>query len=683
MIKHIIKKESATAASASEDVFQNEVRAPASDADPIAGVDNPAASSAKTTKIKILIVDDELAGMDRSHLEQLDPAAAALLGDPDSPEADEILAIAGQIFDVSELKRDHKHFASFLTSDRFIQEVLVNRIFDEKATNGLKKNFSNFVAKFGQVQNLKSQFVEAFPSPEFSINIVALRPPAGELLSYDFVFLDLVLKASASPVDEMCAYLVQISEAAGASRLPPLVVMSTHAELKVHRKKFSAISSISAAGLWILPKADLSALDFKARGLQLVYDQLNKQRDSAQHMRQFVLAWTGALDKARTKATATLWNLDAAAMQRIHHTAIKDNDPYDGHLAELVAREYLWHVESDETVGRAVADLDQCFRKELDPADVAKIKHRFLSPLVDPKVARGLFSRFTWVGWPSASSFYGEEVERPIQEFNTRVPFGTVIAKELKDGGECLIHITQQCDLNAATKPDPDNRSAIFASASIHEALAHSLQAFTTQDLVARGLHLSTQEFDLKFIPGRTIAMPIADFLKFSESQSYKNFGRLRPDIATHFVQATANQMTRPASFVMVREGSFPVKVFLKGDRFNKPGWATYLDDAGKGRVVQVARDAALFSFQDDDSMRLSIWLEREMKNAGLKNDQDVVGLANAFRLGRKIDETIIADVTMEIYYGDVGKAFETVKTINVPAGVVKLMLVADKASQD
>ncbi|ABM39854.1 hypothetical protein [Polaromonas naphthalenivorans] len=633
--------------------------------------------------IKILVVDDELAGMDRSHLDQLDPGAGALLGDPDSPEAVEILAIAGQIFDASEMQNDHAKFASFLTSDGFIQEVLVQPIFDVKATPGLKKHFANFVAKFGRVEDLRLQFEQAFPKPIYEIDIVAMRPPAADLLDYDFVFLDLVLKASASPVDEMTAYLVEISEAAGASRLPPLVLMSTHAELKIHRKNFSVRSNISAAGLWILPKADLSALDFKARGLQLVYDQLTKQRDSAHNMRLFVKSWIRALDNAQTKAAATLWNLDAAAMQRIHHTAIKDNDPYDGHLGELVAREYLWHVESDGPVGKAVADLDQCFRRELDPADVTKIKNRFLSPLVDPKVARGLFSRFTWVGWPSASEFYGKGVASPIQEFNTRVPFGTVIAKELKAGGECLIHITQQCDLNAATKPDPDNRSAIFATASIHEALAHSLQAFTTQDLVARGLYSGDQEFDLKFIPGRTIAMPITNFLSFSEAQGFKSFGRLRSDIATHFVQATANQMTRPASFVMAREGSFPVKMFLKGDRFGKTGLVTYLNDEQKGRVVQVARDASLFSFQDDDSIRLAIWLEREMKNAGTIEDQDVVGLANAFRLGRKLDETIISDVTLGIYYGDVEKAFLTVKTINVPLGTVRLIMVADTAVKD
>lgn len=632
--------------------------------------------------IKILVVDDELAGMDRSHLDLLDPGAGALLGDPDSPEAAEMFSIAGEIFDVVELQRDHAQFASFLTSDRFVQEVLVNPIFGGKATPGLKKHFANFVAKFGQVNDLRAQFEQAFPPPTFELSFVAVRPPAAELLVFDFVFLDLVLKASASPVDEMAAYLLRISEAAGSNRLPPLVVMSTHAELKIHRKSFSARSNISAAGLWILPKTDLGALDFKARGLQLVYDQLTKQRDSAHHMRQFVISWTSALDSARSKASATLWNLDAAAMQRIHHTAIKDNDPYDGHLGELVAREYLWHVESDDPVGRAVADLDQCFRKELDPADLTKIKNRFLSPLVDTKVARGLFSRFTWVGWPSASEFYGPGVAKPVQEFNTRIPFGAVIATELKAGGECLIHITQQCDLNAATKPNPDDRSAIFATASIHEALAHSLQTFTSQDLVARGLYSGDYEYDLKFIPGRTIAMPISDFISFSEARGFKSFGRLRSDIATHFVQATANQMTRPASFVMVREGSFPVKMFLKGDRFGA-GSVTYLSDDGKGRVVQVARDASLFSFQDDDSMRLAIWIEREMKNSGLMDDQDVVGLANAFRLGRKVDEVIIPSVTLGIYYGDVEKAFITLKSINVPAGTVRLIMVADTTVRD
>jgi hypothetical protein len=632
--------------------------------------------------IKVLVVDDELAGMDRSHLDQLDPSAAAFLGDPDSPEAEEILKIAELLIDVTALKEDHDKFAEFLTSQDFIRDVLISNVFNEKASGGLKKHFANFLAKCDQVGNLRREFVEAFPSPKNELIFRPSRPAPSELFAYDFVVLDLVLKGSSSPVDEMTDYLSALSGAAGKAQIPPLVVMSTHAELKAHRKVFSEKSSISAAGLWILPKADLIAPDFKSHGLQLVFDQLTRQRDTAQYMRQFVNCWTKAFDTARTNAAATLWNLDAAAMQRIHHTAIKDNDPYDGHLGELIAREYLWHVEADPAVSKAVNELDVCFRRELDSGDPLKIKYRFMAPLVDPKVTRGFFSRFSWVGWPFAEKFYGDEVSQPVQEFNTRVPFGVVLAKELIEGGECLIHITQQCDLNAATKPTPDDRSAIFATAVIHEARPHSLEAFGTQDLVARGLSSNGQEFDLKFAQGRTIAMPISSFLKLAEVEQYKIFGRLRFDIATHFVQATANQLTRPASFVMAREGSFKAKIFLKGEQFAN-GSVAYKGEDGKGRVVQVARDGSQFSFQDDDSLRLAIWLEREMKAHYAAAGVDIAGLANSFRLGRKVDDVIIPTVTLGIYYGSVEKAFLTVKTINIDTATVRLVMVADQSVKD
>lgn len=631
--------------------------------------------------VKVLVADDELVGMDAGHLRQLEPGVEELMRDPASPEVVEMIEIAAKVMDVSGFKGDENKTIAFLNSDEFLN-VLISPEFD-KANDGLKKHFANFLSKVENVRLLKNELMKAFPAPKFELIFRATRPAVADALTFNLIVLDLVLKRSKKPVDELVQYLVDLAAESKNDMLPPIILMSTHRELKEHRKTFSVRSGISAVGLWILPKTDLVAPDFQARGLGLVFEQLTRQRSIAHRMRIFVRSWSNALDNAREKVASTLWNLDASAMQRIHHTAIKDNDPYDDHLGELIAREYLWHVESDKSVGDAVQRLDECFRAELDPEDLDRVTYRFMAPLVDPDVTRGLFSRFTWLGWPSVATFHGAGVKNALAEFNTRVPFGSVMASKLADGEECLVHITQQCDLNAATRPTPEQRSAVFATALVHEAFPHRLTTFHSQDLVARGLLFDGKEFDLKFVQGRTIAMPIPDFLQKAEREDLQIVGRLRFDIANHFVQATANQLTRPASFVMAREGSFDAKLFLKGAQFpGKQQSIVYPDDAGKGRIVRVVRDGSVLSFQDDDSVRIAIWLERQMCDYYQAAPVDLAVLSNMLRLGQKLRDQVVPNVTLDIFFGNLGAAFTTVGTINVPNGAVTLALIADQSTK-
>lgn len=631
--------------------------------------------------LKVLVVDDELAGMDRGHLSQLEPSVDALLGDSQSPEVEEILSIAAHAMDVSAIYGNDTKTSAFLASNEFVSNVLLTPTFLTMASGGLQKSFTNFFSKYEKVQELRKEFEAAFPRPDYELVFRAERPQISNALSFDLVVLDLVLKGSANAVDELVNYLKDLAETAKDEKIPPIIVMSTHPALRDHRRTFSERACISAAGLWILPKSDLGAPDFKARGLRLAFEQLSRQKLASHNMRIFVKRWTNALDLARESAATTLWNLDASAMQRIHHTAIKDNDPYDDHLGELIAREYLWHVESNKSVSDAVRKLDECFRNEIDVRAPDKLQYRFMAPLVDPDVTRGFYSHFTWLGWPSTDTFFGDTVKDTLGEFNTRVPFGTVLASELVDGGECLIHITQQCDLNAATKPKPEQRSSVFATALVHEAYPHRLTTFHSQDLVARGLMSGGKEFDLKFVQGRTVAMSIPDFLKKAEAEKLKSYGRLRFDVANHFVQATANQLTRPASFVMAREGSFEAKLFLIGEKIPK-GNVVYLDDNNKGRVVRVVRDGQLLSFQDDDSVRIAIWLERQMQANYAAGAINLAELSNTLRLGQKIKEQVVTGVRLDIFYGNIDRAFQILGGIKAEEGKVIMALIADESTK-
>jgi hypothetical protein len=298
-----------------------------------------------------LVVDDELAGLTSAHLKASQPEIEAILRDPDSPEVAAILKICRTKIDVSGFESDPKAFASFLDSDRFVTEVLSTEWFRAGIDTNLQEKLANFFTLLERVKSLRMEFEKAFPSPEYSLIFSANRPPVTDARGFDFLFLDLVLLGSAAPVDDLKTYLTELANDAADDELPPIVAMSTaEDELKDHRREFSKTAQISAAGLWVLPKSDLQSEDFKARGLRVLFDQLMRQRPAAHRMRFFLRRWTAALDRAADAAATTLWNLDAAAVQRIHHTAIRDNDPFDGHLGDLISREYLWNVEADASV---------------------------------------------------------------------------------------------------------------------------------------------------------------------------------------------------------------------------------------------------------------------------------------------------------------------------------------------
>lgn len=660
------------------------------EASPPENIDAAAASpidaipSAEMGPLRILVVDDELSTFVFAQVRENEPEIEKTLGDSTSPEVAELLEICRKRMDVTRFDADPGSFDKYLMSDAFVSEVLMDPAFRGQASAGLREKFANFFGRADRGAKLRAEFEKAFESPKYELTFMTTRPKEAEALNFDFMFLDLVLVGSASPVGELKEFLSSLSKSAADNGMPPIVAMSTaEDELKKHRKEFSKASQISAAGLWILPKSDLESADFKARGLSVLFDQLMRQRSAAQSMRAFIRSWAGALASAADSAETTLWNLDASAVQRIHFTAIGDNDPFDGHFGDLISREYLWHFENDSMVSKSMNDLDECFREHLDDGD--RMVTRFMTPIVDPEVARTFFSHYVWSGWPTTQQFYGPSVKNPAQKFNSTLPFGSVLASELKAGGECLVHVTQQCDLNSSTRPKPDQRSAIFAIAEVVAALPHVVTRFDNDTLVAMGLKVKGVEYDLKYVPGRVLAMPIPDFLKWAEESKMNIVGRLRLDVASQFAQATASQLTRPAGFKMARESSLTVKAFLYSDAIPqtlRP--AVYEQSPGKGKEFSIGRSLdGLLSFPDDDGLRIAVWIERMLAAHFGGGQIDVVALSNKLRMGVKNEGVLLPNLTLDLRHGELKTAFATLKNIQMPkAPAIKLVLVGDESTK-
>lgn len=636
----------------------------------------------------ILVVDDELFQLRKKHVRNYAENFYSTIEDVNDPIFDNLWDVARAIPGLGAAEWDHTAAAAYFASDSAVSEVLLSEEFAQFANGPLRQLLAPFTARARSVAELKKVFHDAFQTPEFDLQFRGSpRPPFGDVAQCAAVFLDLFLdQGEASPVGALQNYLRQLATDAGSEVLPPLVLMSSHPELEQYKLGFSEHAEISAAGLMVLPKAALMRPEFNAPGLKLAFKQLDRQKNVAHAMRRFMASWLEAIDHAKKNAARTLWNLDASAMQQIHFASISDDDPYDEHLNEFLSREHLFHIESQASVATSVAELDKQFRAQLDQE--GQIENRLISPLANVKAARTLMSHFTWFGSALPASFMDDEGSAAAR-ISRSLPFGCVLGQErLAEGSKCLIHITQQCDLNAISRSKDASRTLIFATSNASELNATSNPIVRTTELVAKNLRIGLgddeREFDLRLNVGEVVAMPLRDFLNKARKEEWRVIGRLRSDITNHIVAATTNHMSRPASQKMIRPGLLKTKVFLQSAVFKGHQIALLDNDSSAARqpakVFSVSRDEERYSFENDASIEIALWLAHHSTVIGLTLDPDL--LSAALRRGWSSPGDLPGGLKVRLRECEtLGEAYKGVVRGDISGSAVQLTIISEKVS--
>lgn len=591
----------------------------------------------------VLVVDDELHQLTKSHVHRLATNFYDTIADVNDPIFENLWAVAKAVPELGAAAWDLNEAATYFASEAAVSTLLLSPQFAQIAQPQLTALLAPFSSRAQRVAELKQVFQAAFQAPEFDLQFApAPRPVFARVAQCAAVFLDLFLEqGAASPVTTVQNYLRQLAADAGEAMLPPLVLMSSHPELEQNKLRFSEHAQISAAGLMVLPKAALMEPEFRAAGLTLAFKQLERQTHVAHALRRFMFSWLQALETAKENTARTLWNLDASAMQQIHFASISDHDPYDEHLNEFLSREHLFHVESQTKVAESMAELDKQFRAQLNMDE--KIENRLMSPLADVGTARAFISHFTWFGSVLPETFVANEGgdEVAAARISRLLPFGSVLVQEqVGDDSRCLVHITQQCDLNGISRSRDASRTLVFATAIASELHASSNPIVDTNELVAKSLRIGhgaeEREFDLRIKVGEILAMPLHEFLARARAEGWRVAGRLRSDITNHVVAATTNQMSRPASQKMIRPGLLRSKVFLQSAAF-PGGMIALLDKASAeakkpAKVFSVLHDDGRYIFEDTAAIEIALWLVHHAATIGLSLDADL--LCAALRRG-------------------------------------------------
>ncbi len=631
----------------------------------------------------VLVVDDELVGLRKIHVQGVIPNFYETLADTTDPAFSSLLGVANSIPAVQPLVADDVSAAAYFASDEAVRDLLLSGAFDAMASPGLKEMLAPFLARARRVHQLRDEFLSAFPVPDFTVKFSgAPRPPLHEIAQCAAVFLDLFLEDGAvAPVDAVQRYLRDLVAQAGDSVLPPIILMSLHAELNEHKRNFSERARISAAGLMVLPKDKIAEPQFGAVGLRLSFDQLSRQSAVAHSMRLFIASWMRALERATADTSKTLWNLDASAMQQIHLASVSDDDPYDEHLNELLSREHLFRVEADDDVGAKIEQLDVQFRAHLMP-DGRDVDNRLIAPLTDVDTSRALMSHFTWLGSRPAQEFLAATEEDCAARVSRSLPFGSVLCGQaLSNGMRCLLHITQQCDLNGISRSKGPLGTLMFAVAEARELQLSDNPINSTADLVARSLQIeeggSRREFDLRVLVGEVVAMPLREFMHRARDQQLRVVGRMRSDITNQIVAATSNHMSRPASQKMLRPGLLRAKVFMQSTKLPN-GRSPLMETQKKARVFSLTQEKDLYSFQDDACVEISLWLARQL--AELEILVEVDPLCTALRRGWRHDRQLGGVVLTKVReWPDLEQAFKALIADDAANGAVQLTVVFER----
>lgn len=601
---------------------------------------------------KVIVIDDELSGLTSFHLNEVIGDFRATVGDVTSPQFEEFWRLTeelGGLPDTDKYNEDEKQ--AYLQSDNFVQSVLLNAQFEARVEHEYKVWLNPFLERSKEVSQLKNALEGAFAAPEFELSFEKSRPTRHtDLLAYDLIIFDLVLQKSAGAVDQLVEYLKALSDSQ-PEQLPSIIVMSSRKELISEKMRFSTQSKISAAGLVLLPKNEVFRENFGAAGIRLNYQQLQRQKEAAQHMRKFMSVWTAALAHAQENAETTLWNLDAAAMQEIHLSASQDSDPYDGHLSEYLAKEYLWHVERSAQVSEAIGQLDACFNQQLvrDAKKIPSIATRLLASFVNPGVARDLVSHFNWLGFPLEQNFLAKGDEELLDNFSRLLPFGAVLASA-EDGrkGEYLVHITQQCDILNVVRSASDGFTAKFAVARAIEVTDGSIPDHDNQEIVAKGLKVDGKEFDLKLAKGSILALPAPMLITYLRTHSYDIVGRLRHEIANQFLVGTANHMSRPAAIKATRSQVLKVKLYLFGTSLEGGPLIPFIQNGTDHLTIGLSKKGSSYYFSDDSSMNVALWI-KSLVDQPYQKSLDALNLVNSLSVGVGNNACIESIVTMKV----------------------------------
>lgn len=391
-------------------------------------------------KLRIVIIDDDLASPTLATVEQ---DLGRVLSDVDAPEFAVLwqsaqragAAPAQNGFEPTEQRR-------VAAQDAFLQAILA----DDTLETSHPELFRAYLSPTRSAFATKRRWFEAFRAHEanYELATYTAHPSPDDIVGSMCVVVDLILGQGVE-FEGATNFIRSVADRCTARgvELPLFLLISSQtATLQTRHEEFRVASQISASGLRLIEKLNLSA-ETGGDLVALYISQMRDEQPVATALRNFCLALAKNGRVVPEELVKHIWNLDCDALLRIYRAAREDNDPFDEHLLEFLVRHLSWLLYKD--VREVFGPLEHALSSRIEPD---KPVHRFYAlPGKDRDALRQLIESYHWLPFPDIdlSTISTDDLVRDIGKV---LPFGAVIAgPEPAVGAEILIHVTQPCDL--------------------------------------------------------------------------------------------------------------------------------------------------------------------------------------------------------------------------------------------
>jgi len=593
----------------------------------------PAEPAAPATKPLVYFIDDDLA---LPRFASLTETLRKELSDINSPDLATLWELGRGTLGLPELGTTPPgEVLARVQQEDFVRGVVLSDGAYGKVSEDSRRELDSVRAHRESIVVFADSVRKAFPTEGFELTEFSERPADRKsLLKADLLILDLVM-GGGDPIAGVKAFLQEIAKEAGDGAIPPILLVSLHDDaLKKNHLDIRSSAHISASGLFVLSKKDVAEPTGHFM-LSALWAQLTDRRKAATKMRALFKAVESAFEGVKQHTMQTLWSLDVASMHQIYVTARNENDSYDEHVLELLAREVLWHFEMDEPVKRALNDIIQEFATSVKEADSKpEIIFRYPSFIgINMEALRTLVKHHACTPLLPAKKVTDLDVEADPWGIPGALPFGGVIcSNDFAVTGDVWVNITPLCDL-IKKKILAESLSLTFV-----KCRAHPVQEKLSKSdaIVVQGVAFDTRDFDLEVLPNRTLSRPVREIVELAKAAQWEVKARLRADVAKQIQQEVASHLSRRDALSSTGGNEIASRVCLRIDK--KAFW--YQDGSfGQSRDVVLSNTGSpKHHILDQEAFAVSTWaagvLIKELGEDPYGKANFVSGLCGRLQLG-------------------------------------------------
>ena len=564
--------------------------------------------------VKIALLDDELSSFTYNDLDEKIKSTLASPGGRKFRKIWEFGNSKGLLPSIEE--QNPESIENIVQSQCFIDNILFHKDFlalnIDDVTDILEAQISERNISKSALEKIKL----AFSDPtKFTITELTERPrDASKLREYDLIVMDMMMNDKLS-YETLARYIKEIPDLA-TERVPLIILISHKPDLNKYRVTFRKIAQIPSPGFCIIGKRSILDPNFGESGITHIWEQMQAQKKLSIKVKKLYLSWETAFKNAWNNVNNTLWSLDIAALQQIHLGALSDNDPFDEHIHEILAKHHQWFIENNENVQENIAalsdELDNTLTFLSGKKNTIKIKHcQSYSDNADKKVNE-INNHHFWSGFPP--KILVNDIDTNDENLgaliNRLLPLGLILSKDTQFPleGKVLLHLTQQCDLNR-TDILKRGTSLLFVVGDLSK---EKKSINNNEPTLMIPLNNNNESWYLYINKSSLVAIPIDRAIRFFKIGKWNSHLRMRSETAREIRNEIFSHSNRFAQVKQTTSSTMKAVAIILINKDDIKKILLYKDQDNRMKYIDVKSFNGDYSIINDENTLLPVWVKTQ-----------------------------------------------------------------------